>query len=146
VFGCAQAALSGGDDNDRLFGDDGWVDRDPLNDDSAPGGADTLFGGAGNDDLIGGSALAGANDANGQPADEQQPRGDRPFGEAGADLLAGDNAQITRPGGVTTYDGSPVRELTLFDLGSGDMDALPGRSTARDAGATISIVTAWCAR
>lgn len=102
--------LYGNDHNDTLFGNEG---EDYIEGNS---GADSLFGGAGNDDLSGGSAIRGANDGNGQPAGEQQPRGDHLFGEAGADVLAGDNALITRPGGLTTYDNTPIRVVQLLDL------------------------------
>lgn len=89
----------GGDGDDLLRGEDG----DDLLEGNA--GADNIAGGLGDDDLIGGSSASGQPDA-----------GDQITGNEGHDVMVGDNAQITRPGGINAYDGSSVRTVTLLNI------------------------------
>jgi len=101
--------MYGGDDMDYMRG---GIGEDTM---EGNGGADEMYGDAGQDDMIGGSSTAGAED------DEQYVVGlgnigDRMYGNARHDVMAGDNAQITRPDG-TNPDGSVKRSVTLYDLG-----------------------------
>ena len=109
--------IAGNDDADTLYGDGG---RDQIfggggndtlygngDDDYMEGnnGSDTMYGGPGHDDMIGGSSAAGAADG-----------GETLMaGEDGVDYMAGDNALITRPGGVDA-SGAPIRQIVLLDV------------------------------
>ncbi len=66
---------------------------------------DLLLGEADQDDLIGGGDDAGFADG-----------ADCIFGEGSVDVMAGDNASITRPGGTDAYDGAVKRSVDLRDL------------------------------
>ena len=113
--GAALAAVSGGDyvegnrDSDRIYGQ-GGADYLKGNeaDDFVEGNqdGDRLEGNDGEDDLIGGSSFtqsAGVGDPDGA---------DRIAGGAGADVLLGDNAAITR---ATTNGGSGFDWDSVFD-------------------------------
>lgn len=89
--------------NDEMYGDSG-DDYMEGNEDS-----DLMFGGAGQDDMIGGSSASFADDA----SDEMQGGPDH-------DVMAGDNATITRPGGVNPADGSVLRIVVLHNLAFGN--------------------------
>lgn len=97
VFGgTGNDTISGGSDNadDILFGDNGVVvgadgsiqANDLFSTDPTLGGRDSILGVGGNDTIVGGS---GGSDATGVG-------GDRLFGNAGEDVILGDNAYITR--------------------------------------------------
>ncbi|MBI2919206.1 MAG: calcium-binding protein, partial [Chloroflexi bacterium] len=121
--GAGKDTIYGGPDNDELWGD---ADDDKLYGGS---GVDKLYGGLGNDylegnedsdqlygedgddDLIGGTSQAGVAD-----------KGDTLDGGNGHDVIAGDNATITRPGGTNPFDGSLKRIITLLDVNSTDAD------------------------
>lgn len=101
-------SLFGGAGNDRGFG---GPDEDLLRGEGGDdylegnGGADDIGGGADNDDLIGGSMVTAQSDA-----------GDHISGDAGHDVIVGDNAQINRSGDINAFDGSPRRTVLLFDI------------------------------
>jgi Ca2+-binding RTX toxin-like protein len=104
--------MYGDSGDDRMFGNDGNdTMRGGIGDDYVEGnqGADIIFGDADQDDLIGGSAIAGTSDM-----------ADNLDGGAQHDFMVGDNALITRPGGVTTFDGAVIRLLILLDIDSPD--------------------------
>ncbi len=94
--GSGDDSISGGSDNaaDVLLGDNGIVygadgsafANDILSTDPANGGKDTITGGGGDDIIIGGSG-------SGETASGE---GDRLFGNAGNDIIAGDGAYIVR--------------------------------------------------
>jgi Ca2+-binding RTX toxin-like protein len=110
--------LFGDSDADRLFGNAGNdVMRGGTGDDYLEGnqGADTMHGDADQDDLVGGSSVAGTDD-NEVSVSEGPGIGDTTYGDAGFDVIAGDNAQIVRPGGINSFDGSIIRAITLFDI------------------------------
>jgi len=87
-------------------------------------GADTVYGDAGADDIVGGSAAHYVNGTltklpntldtgdviSGSNADGSAA------GDAG-DVVLGDNGLITRPGGVDPNTGDPLRTVQLFDMG-----------------------------
>ena len=98
---------------DLIYGDE-VVAADSDGDDIILGqqGSDTIYGGAGDDDIIGGHNVSGGYDA-----------GDRLDGQAGNDVIAGDNAIILRRGnsisprirvlsGVSIYDGDGIAQVT----------------------------------
>ncbi len=97
--GTGNDTIQGGDDSadDILLGDNGVVVRadgssqanDIFSTDPTQGGTDEIHGGGGNDIIIGGSG--GADTTGSGPND-----GDRLFGEAGNDIVFGDNAYIIR--------------------------------------------------
>ena len=66
---------------------------------------DLLVGEADQDDLIGGGDDAGYADG-----------ADCIFGDGSVDVMAGDNASVTRPGGTDAYDGAVKRSVDLLDL------------------------------
>ena len=66
---------------------------------------DLLVGESEQDDLIGGGDDAGYADG-----------ADCIFGEGNVDVMAGDNASVTRPGGTDAYDGAVKRSVDLLDL------------------------------
>jgi len=114
VVGAADT-ISGGDDDDLLYGQAG---DDTLSgdagDDAIEGdaGSDTIEGGAGSDDIVGGTVQSGSID-------------DTPDfirGDTGDDVLAGDNAGITRPldkKGQWKRDkttGAVIRNIELYDV------------------------------
>lgn len=122
----AEATIGGNDliygqgFDDKLYGENG--DDDVYGgggDDHAEGGddSDDLFGEADQDDLIGGTTehadVIPAGATNGQP-----DGGDRLYGGGNADVLAGDNAEITRPGG-NHPSGANKRDVTIDDLDFG---------------------------
>jgi hypothetical protein len=51
----------------------------------------------------------------------QPDEGDKMFGGSDQDVMAGDNAAVTRPGG-SEIDGTTIRSVTLHDLSSGNSD------------------------
>ena len=99
LSGAAMAAVSGGDvmeggdGRDRLYGqagDDamkGNADDDFL---QGNGGADLVEGNGGGDDIVGGSTLTSS------PGVGDPDTGDYLYGGDGSDVVAGDNAVITR--------------------------------------------------
>jgi Ca2+-binding RTX toxin-like protein len=83
-------------------------------------GADEMYGDAGEDDVIGGS---GQDNGDGgfrrleNVVDENVGGvGDELHGGDGHDVMTGDNALITRPGGVNSYDGSVKRDIELYNV------------------------------
>ncbi|MEO6651208.1 MAG: hypothetical protein ABIP17_00950 [Ilumatobacteraceae bacterium] len=112
--------MYGDDDDDVMFGDSG-ADRmfgnagndnmrGGIDDDYMQGNedSDVMRGEAGEDDLIGGSSAAGTADGI-----------DLIYGGALADVMVGDNGEITRPGGAAPDDPSvTARAVTVFDVGS----------------------------
>ena len=104
--------MFGDSGNDRMFGGlNNDTIRGGIGDDYLEGNEndDTLWGGAGQDDIIGGSS-------------SELPDGsDTVFGLADHDVIAGDNATITRPLGAApnSFDGSVVRDVTLLGGGFG---------------------------
>ncbi len=110
--------MHGDSGDDRMWGNDGAdTMRGGIGDDYAEGnqGVDTIFGDADQDDLIGGTSTVGTADVD-----------DTIDGGAQHDFLAGDNAQITRPGGVTSFDGAAIRVITLLDIDSPDLTVAAG--------------------
>jgi Ca2+-binding RTX toxin-like protein len=122
---CGGDTMQGDGGNDRLYGEGG---NDTMNgndgEDYLEGNqnVDTVHGDPGDDDIIGGSSdIAGGtgDSATGRPDD-----GDQLFGDAGNDVIAGDNAIVTKTLGNAAGDpilqGFPVRQrtFTLLDLGT----------------------------
>ncbi|HYF64691.1 MAG TPA: calcium-binding protein, partial [Herpetosiphonaceae bacterium] len=113
--------IDGDTGDDLIYGDDGpdLIHGNAGNDTISGGeaddyvegneGADTMFGEAGQDDLIGGSMIAGVGD-----------QGDHIVGGPDQDVIVGDNASITRPGGTNLFDRSVKRTITLLDIASHD--------------------------
>ncbi|HVM52706.1 MAG TPA: calcium-binding protein [Acidimicrobiales bacterium] len=101
----ADDVMYGENGNDLMFGGAG--------DDHMEGGADTdtMFGEADQDDIIGGTTQPAGNDGNGKQPDA----GDFLYGQGDADVIIGDNGEITRPGG-TWPGGAKKRAVTLYDL------------------------------
>ncbi|GIH07898.1 hypothetical protein Rhe02_59650 [Rhizocola hellebori] len=97
----------GGLANDTINGDD---DNDVIEGNNA---TDTIHGGTGTDAIIGGSSETAAP-GTGRPDD-----GDFLYGDADADLIAGDNAVITTGPStrLTLGRGTLERQITLLDLG-----------------------------
>jgi Ca2+-binding RTX toxin-like protein len=94
-------------------------------------GRDTMYGDADDDDMAGGSG----HDNGGNGGDFRELAnvlddnvggvGDTMHGGDGVDYVAGDNASLTRPGGVNSYNGSAKRDVKLYDvqiLGGPDID------------------------
>src|SRR5262249_6286987 len=81
--------------------------------------ADTMYGEADQDDIIGGTSADGASDA-----------GDTINGGAAADVIVGDNGTISRPGGNDPEDASSVkRAVAIFDVNDpsvGGVDTIDG--------------------
>ncbi|MFN2539359.1 MAG: hypothetical protein ABR549_14590 [Mycobacteriales bacterium] len=102
--------MQGNADSDTMRG---GIDDDELqgNED-----VDTVYGDGGQDDIVGGSAAAGQDD-----------EGDFLFGNANQDVIAGDNALITRTGGNFAEDPtSQARSVTLYDVDTTDTDLYGG--------------------
>ncbi len=126
IFGDeANDRIYGGGGTDTIWGDDQARTGDLSNATSQDGddyvegngGTDTIRGGIGQDDLIGGTS---------QGSGDQGDLGDTMYGEAGPDVVLGDNASITRPVGTDgewielTFDESTAgvvkRTWTLHDV------------------------------
>ncbi|WP_328988917.1 calcium-binding protein [Kribbella sp. NBC_01245] len=118
--------MSGGDDQDVLYGQDG-ADRakGDDHDDYVEGGqgSDWVEGDLADDDLVGGSSVplagAGAN-RTGQP-----DTADAVFGGPGDDVVAGDNGQVLRPAVGQTPTRATVR------LGTEPGELMAGRIVDR---------------
>ncbi|HEY3183270.1 MAG TPA: hypothetical protein VGJ77_10570 [Gaiellaceae bacterium] len=119
--------MNGDAHGDQMFGD---ADHDVMSGDAdedymeGNGADDTMSGGAGQDDILGGTG--GALSA-GQPDAGDTICGYDCFTPllapdvvSDADVIVGDNGEITRPGGVRA-DGAWIRTVHLVDL-----DAAPG--------------------
>lgn len=128
--------IEGGDGTDLAFGQRG-DDEVSLGAESDYGeggqGADRVRGDAGDDDVTGGSftSLAGTH-----PTVTGQPdAGDTLSGDAGQDVVLGDNGSLTRP--ATSLTASPLttnrvtaaRTITPYDLGDGPVAGTSGPDT-----------------
>ena len=135
--------IQGGNDADVVFGQRGGDDVSLGEaDDYGEGGpgVDLVHGDAGADDVLGGSytpvsgALTGAT---GQP-----DSGDTLAGDAGEDVVLGDNGSLTRPaslltGGLTALVATPLttnrvsvqRSIAPYDLGDGPTSGTSGADT-----------------
>jgi Ca2+-binding RTX toxin-like protein len=107
-------SMYGDADHDVMSGD---ADDDYMEGNSA---ADTMSGGPGQDDILGGTGSAGQPDAGDTICGYDCATPLLPGSPSDADVIVGDNGQITRPGGVRV-DGAFVRAVTVHDL-----DAAPG--------------------
>jgi Ca2+-binding RTX toxin-like protein len=135
--------IQGGDDADVVFGQRGDDDVSLGGaDDYGEGGpgADLVHGDAGGDDLVGGSftpASGALPTATGQP-----DGGDTLAGDAGEDVVLGDNGALTRPtsllvGGLTALSASPLtanrvtvpRAIAPYDLGDSPDSGTSGADT-----------------
>ena len=125
--------IEAGDDTDLVFGQRG-ADTISLGGEADYGeggpGVDRVHGDAGDDDVVGGSytpAIDAALEPTGQP-----DNGDFLFGDAGQDVVLGDNGAVTRPastglsttfvapvtaGQLTTNRVTAARSITPYDLG-----------------------------
>ena len=105
--------MHGEDGLDRMFGEKvgdtmfGGPQDDYM---EGNGGDDAMKGEGGQDDMIGGG------DAAAVPDDGETSVS----GGLNIDYIAGDNASITRPGGINVADGSENRTVVLRDLDSTD--------------------------
>ena len=112
--GAFVGGLWGGPGDDIMYG---RGDNDEMNggtgEDYMEGnaGVDTMNGDAGQDDMIGGSSMSG-----------QPDEGDIMHGGDDQDVMAGDNASISRPGGIQT-DGTITRTVLLYDLNTASGDS-----------------------
>jgi Ca2+-binding RTX toxin-like protein len=133
--------LVGGDDADRIYG---GLDDDTTygggGDDYAEGGpgTDHTWGQAGDDDLIGGSSeLASGSFAGSEPG--RPDAQDTLSGGDGQDVLAGDNASITRGGTahpvMAGHELTTVRGVDLADEDASDASGLFGADTLDGDGA-----------
>jgi Ca2+-binding RTX toxin-like protein len=133
--------IQGGNDADVVFGQRGDDDVSLGEaDDYGEGGpgVDLVHGDAGADDLVGGSftpvsgALTGAT---GQP-----DNGDTLAGDAGEDVVLGDNGSLTRPASIALLPNTLARPLTInrvttqrsiapYDLGDGPTAGTSGADT-----------------
>ncbi|WP_165354482.1 calcium-binding protein [Nocardioides glacieisoli] len=123
--------LGGGDDADAIYGglaDD--VSYGGLGDDYAEGnpGTDRTWGEDGDDDIVGGSSQLASGTEAGRP-----DTNDYLYGGSGQDVIAGDNASITRGGAghpLMTGRGLTVaRGVDLADEGSGNPAGVSGDDT-----------------
>ena len=113
MYGNADQDIMYGDaDADNMFGNSG---QDTMygnaGDDYMEGNEDhdTMFGGPHQDDMIGGSATVLTDDTD-----------DEMHGNEDHDVMVGDNATITRPGGINPPDGAVLRTVILHDLSFGN--------------------------
>ena len=123
--------LGGGNDADRTYGglgDDATYGG--LGDDYAEGnpGTDRTWGEDGDDDIVGGSSQLASGTEAGRP-----DTNDYLYGGSGQDVIAGDNALVTR-GGVghplmTGRDLRVTRGVDLADEGAGDRVGVFGGDT-----------------
>ena len=130
--------IFGGAENDRLFGQNGNdLIRGGGGDDFIEGnaGGDEIFGDNGQDDIIGGSSAGDGVIGSGVPATGLLDGADTIDSGAEADVVAGDNALITRPvdgaGRWMTDTASPgdiIRNVQLFDVDSTGSPASPAAS------------------
>ncbi len=133
--------IEGGGDTDVVFGQRGDDDVS-LGDGGDYGeggqGVDVVHGDAGDDDVVGGSytSLAGVH-----PTVTGQPdAGDTLAGDAGQDVVLGDNGSLTRP--VPPAAGSPLtlnrvtaqRSVTPYDLGDSPVSGTSGPDTITGGG------------
>lgn len=121
--------MNGGADDDDMYGGgaqdtlSGVAGTDYM---EGNGSADTMNAGAGDDDMIGGTSVRNITDKTHDFAGGA--RGDLMHGDAGVDVMAGDNATIVP--GAGTYDmGGAVRTVTLLDVPA------TGEVTTTDSGA-----------
>ena len=119
-----ETLIQGNDGSDQVFaeGGDDTVEGN-AGDDVLVGnqGKDVMRGGDGQDDLIGGS-LGGDFGSSGLVGARQLDDEDRLFGDAGADVIAGDNASVVRPTQGSAWATDPLtvgnkRTVTLWDTG-----------------------------
>ncbi len=93
-------------------------------------GADTIFGGADDDDLIGGHNVATTFFVNGSIDEAAHDEGDFLDGGTGNDVIAGDNARVTRRGDTL----SPRMQILLGTTIYGDSNSPNGDGEALVAG------------
>jgi Ca2+-binding RTX toxin-like protein len=137
--------IQGGDDADVVFGqrgnDDVSLDEGADYGEGGPG-ADAVRGGTGDDDVVGGSYTPASGV---QPAAAGQPDGgDTLSGDAGEDVVLGDNGSLTRPtstslltGGLTALLGTSLtsnrvavpRAIAPYDLGDDPVAGTSGADT-----------------
>ena len=129
--------LVGGDDDDAIYGglgddrtyggnDDDYLEGNP--------GTDRIYGEVGDDDIIGGSSELASGSETGRP-----DVNDNLDGGAGQDVIAGDNASITRT--ATAHPLMTGRVLTaravdLADEGAGSPAGVSGGDTIDSGGGT----------
>lgn len=125
--------MNGNDGDDRMFGQFG---RDTMGGDAGDDymegnhGADTMEGATGQDDMIGGTSAAGKSDEN----DPVEGVGDLMTGGTGHDVMAGDNAKITRddPEITSTFSASVQdvvqRTVRLLDVATTTFTPVGGAS------------------
>ena len=125
--------LTGGNDDDKAYGGlaaDEVLGDAGLDDLEGNGGADTVRGGAGNDQVVGGSSQLRTALDTGWP-----DTGDLLFGDAGLDVITGDNAQTLRTGPTPTDvlvgRGLPGQQVTLRDRGFAPSAGTSGADTVR---------------
>ena len=125
--------MNGDAGTDTMYGD---VGNDSMHGDAdddymeGNAGSDTMTGDAGQDDIVGGSNTAGQPDAG-----DTICGGDciTPALPSDHDVIAGDNALITRPGG-DRVDGAHIRNVTLYDLASTDLSLYGDDTISGDQG------------
>jgi len=134
--------MNGNDGNDIMYGQG---DNDTMHgnagDDYMEGnsGRDTMNGDENEDDMLGGSGHddGGTNDAFRELRnvldDNVGGSGDTMHGDDSFDYMAGDNANITRPGGTHSYDGSARRDVELYDVEVFGGDVISGLASGDDA-------------
>ncbi len=128
--------LGGGNDADRIYGgigDDAAYGG--LGDDYAEGnpGADTLAGDEGDDDLVGGSSELASGSFSGSEAGRPDTA-DTIDGGVGQDVIAGDNARVSRTGSAHPLVAGRVmspRAIDLADEGSGNPAGTSGGDDLR---------------
>ena len=150
--GCAVAAggddeMSGSEANDRMWGQNGNdlmhgnSGDDFMQGNFSSGNGDTLYGDAGQDDLVGGTARTNTTDAN-SATDGRCDGKDTIFGGNGAsnlasdfDVIMGDNAEITRVIDNTTgewkinsFNAALTRVVKLLDVATATSAAAAGTS------------------
>ncbi|WP_157432682.1 calcium-binding protein [Aeromicrobium sp. Root472D3] len=122
--------IAGGAGRDRLFGQSGTDTVSGGDDvDVIEGGADldTLFGDAGDDVLTGGTSSSDGRITPDRDGSGQLDARDVVSGGSGDDVVAGDNARIDLTS-ITRIDGTPMRSVQLFDLGTASKAARSGTS------------------
>lgn len=116
--------MHGDSGNDQMYGDaDCDVMRGGIGDDDMEGngGSDRMNGDADQDNIVGGSSVAGAEDDESNCGDIVTAVGDFLYGNAEADVIAGDNAVIAWTNAPDADDASAKgRTVTLLDVNSAD--------------------------
>ncbi|QXE26036.1 parallel beta-helix repeat [Richelia sinica FACHB-800] len=164
IAGTGNDVVNGSNDNDLIFGDHGQVTGDidltllPLNQSNHPfvftsiftqnsegGGADTIFGDAGDDIIIGGQSedILRGNDGDddligGHNVAGGHDTGDKIDGGAGNDAIAGDNASILRKGNAISSRFRTLSGGLIYD--SNDNPLVTGTARSNPSGASERII------